>query len=98
MIKVTEFMALEKPIVAFDLTENRFTAQQAAVFVPANDEMAFARALAELMDDPERRAEMGKYGRRRIEESLAWIHWAPKLVDVYDNLATRAGATAVSHS
>ncbi|MGA7669522.1 MAG: glycosyltransferase family 4 protein [Nitrolancea sp.] len=98
MIKVTEFMALSKPIVAFDLTENRFTAQQAAVFVPANDELAFAQALADLMDDPERQARMGAFGRRRIEESLAWIHWAPKLIDVYENLFAKQGATAVSHS
>ncbi len=98
MIKVTEFMALSKPIVAFDLTENRFTAQQAAVFVSANDEHAFARALADLMDDPERQVRMGAFGRRRIEESLAWVHWSPKLLDVYESLFAKRGATAVSHS
>lgn len=98
MIKVTEFMALGKPIVAFDLTENRFTAQQAALFVPANDEYAFAQALAELMDDPERRTRMGAFGRRRIDEALAWPHWAPRLVEAYDHLFEREGATAVSHS
>ncbi|HEX3723145.1 MAG TPA: glycosyltransferase family 4 protein, partial [Nitrolancea sp.] len=94
MIKITEFMALEKPIVAFDLPENRYTAQQAAIFVTANDERAVAEALSELMDDPERRATMGAYGRRRIEESLAWKHIAPKLVDVYESLQpNRHGAT-----
>ncbi len=98
MIKVTEFMALAKPIVAFDLTENRFTAQQAAIFVPANDERAFAQALADLMDDPERRERMGVYGRRRIEEDLAWTHWAPNLIAVYENLFAQQRATAVSHS
>lgn len=97
MIKVTEFMALAKPIVAFDLPENRFTAQQAAVFVPSNDERAFARALADLMDDPERRARMGAFGRRRIEEGLAWSHWAPKLLDAYEQLVSREGTTVVSH-
>ena len=98
MIKVTEFMAMGKPIVAFDLAENRFTAQQAAVFVPANDERAFAQAIADLMDDPARRERMGAFGQRRIEEGLAWVHWAPKLVDVYDHLTARQGATIVSHS
>jgi glycosyltransferase involved in cell wall biosynthesis len=98
MIKVSEFMALRKPIVMFDLVENRITAQQAAVVVPANDELAFARAIAELMDDPERRARMGTYGRRRVEETLAWSHWAPKLVDVYEQLLPIRGAAVVSHS
>ncbi len=89
---------MSKPIVAFDLTENRYTAQQAAVFVPANDERAFARALTDLMDDPEQQERMGAFGRRRIEESLAWTHWSPKLLDVYEQLFAKQGATAVSHS
>ena len=98
MVKISEFMALSKPIVAFDLVENRFTAQLAALFVQGNDELAFARGLVELMDDPERRAEMGAFGRRRVEESLAWLHYAPKLVDVYEKLLPSRGKTVVSHS
>ncbi len=98
MIKISEFMALGKPIVAFDLLENRFTAQNAAVFAPANDELAFAKALVELMDDPERRAAMGAYGRRRAEESLNWRHWAPKLVGAYEALLPSHGTTELSHS
>ncbi len=98
MIKISEFMALSKPIVAFDLLENRFTAQNAAMIVPANDEMAFAQALATLMDDPDRRASMGAYGRRRVEESLAWPHWAPKLIAAYDALLPSRGTTELSHS
>jgi glycosyltransferase involved in cell wall biosynthesis len=98
MIKITEFMALEKPIVAFDLPENRFTAQQSAVFVRPNDERAFAEALVELMDDPDRRARMGAYGRRRIEESLAWNHCSPRLLEVYASLHSDRQAAAVSPS
>src|SRR5204863_3368301 len=45
-IKVMEYMAYAKPIVSFDLKETRFSAQQAALFVPCNDEMAFAKAVA----------------------------------------------------
>ena len=59
MQKMMEYMALGKPIVAFDLPEHRFSAQQAALYVRPNDELEFARALAELMDDPERRQAMG---------------------------------------
>jgi glycosyltransferase involved in cell wall biosynthesis len=98
MIKITEFMALEKPIVAFDLLENRFTAQDAAVFVTANDERAFAVALAELMDDPEPRARMGAFGRRRIEEELAWQHCSPKLLEVYASLQPDHQTAVVSPS
>ncbi len=83
MIKMTEYMALGKPIVAFDLPEHRFTAQDAAQYVTPNDEMEFARALAQLMDDPERRQAMGSFGRQRVETKLAWRYSVPKLLEVY---------------
>src|SRR5207253_11076134 len=66
MIKMMEYMAYAKPIVAFDLREHRVTAESAAIYVKPNDELAFARALAELMDDPAKRKAMGAFGRQRI--------------------------------
>jgi glycosyltransferase involved in cell wall biosynthesis len=83
MFKMMEYMALGKPIVAFDMPEHRFTAQQAAVYVPPNDERAFARALAELMDNPLRRQELAAFGRRRIQTQLAWEFSIPNLLAVY---------------
>ena len=46
MIKVAEYMALAKPTVAFDLTENRRTAADAAVYAEPNDDLDFARRIA----------------------------------------------------
>jgi glycosyltransferase involved in cell wall biosynthesis/peptidoglycan/xylan/chitin deacetylase (PgdA/CDA1 family) len=86
MIKMSEYMALGKPIVAFDLPEHRVTAQEAALYATPNDEAAFARALAELMDDPERRRVMGAFGRRRAESALAWPYSVPHLLKAYDTL------------
>jgi glycosyltransferase involved in cell wall biosynthesis/peptidoglycan/xylan/chitin deacetylase (PgdA/CDA1 family) len=86
MIKMSEYMALGKPIVAFDLPEHRFTAQEAALYARPNDEAAFARALAELMDDPERRRVMGVFGRRRVETALAWPYSVPTLLEAYRTL------------
>jgi glycosyltransferase involved in cell wall biosynthesis len=83
MNKMMEYMALEKPIVAFDLPEHRFTAQNAAIYVQPNDERAFAQALAQLMDDPARRQAMGARGRRRIETTLAWQYSVPHLLRAY---------------
>ena len=72
MVKILHYMSLSKPIVAFDLPEHRFSAGDAAVYVKPNDELAFAKALAELMDDPLRRQALGELGRRRFETDLAW--------------------------
>jgi glycosyltransferase involved in cell wall biosynthesis/peptidoglycan/xylan/chitin deacetylase (PgdA/CDA1 family) len=97
MIKMSEYMALAKPIVAFDLPEHRFTAQEAAVYARPNDEAAFARALADLMDDPERRQVMGAFGRRRVESALAWPYSIPYLLEAYNTLrGDRAPAHATA--
>jgi glycosyltransferase involved in cell wall biosynthesis len=86
MIKMLEYMAQGKPIVAFDLPEHRFTAQAAALYVQPNDELEFARALAQLADDPARRRAMGVMGRQRIETELAWHYSAQSLVEAYRRL------------
>jgi glycosyltransferase involved in cell wall biosynthesis len=80
-------MAVGKPIVAFDLTEHRVTAQDAAVYARPNDENDLALKIAELVADPERRREMGRIGKDRIANSLSWPCQAPKLVEAYARLA-----------
>jgi glycosyltransferase involved in cell wall biosynthesis len=99
MVKIMEYMAVGKPIVAFDLPEHRVTAGGAAVYAQANDESDFAHALHELLADPERRAAMGALGRQRVESSLAWSHSKPHLLAAYSRLANGsadAGATTRS--
>lgn len=82
-VKLMEYMSLAKPIVAFDLTEHRFTAQGAAAYVKPNNELEFARTIAELMDDPARRKKMGQLGYQRMKTELAWQYSIPKLLQVY---------------
>ncbi len=83
MNKIMEYMAFGKPIVAFDLTEARVSAGQAARFVRPNDEAEFAKAMAELLDDPDRRRQMGEYGLRRVRERLAWDYSKRILQEAY---------------
>lgn len=87
MIKLMEYMSLGKPIVAFDLPEHRVTAGEAALYARPNDELDFARQIARLMDDPERRRTMGQIGRARVEGELAWPHQASRLLEAYASLA-----------
>jgi glycosyltransferase involved in cell wall biosynthesis len=89
-IKVMEYMALEKPIVSFDLKETRYSAGEAASFVPPNDERAFACAIARLMDDSAARREMGRFGRSRVLSDLSWDVTSRNLVSAYESLLKRA--------
>jgi glycosyltransferase involved in cell wall biosynthesis len=88
MIKLTEYMALVKPMVAFDLREHRRTAGDAALYAEPNDVLDFARQIERLMDDPALRERMGREGRRRMEEGLTWEHSRPALLAVYAALAS----------
>jgi len=72
MNKVMEYMAMFKPIVSFDLKEAKVSAGEAAVYAPANDELAFAVLIAQLLDDPDARARMGELGRERVAGPLSW--------------------------
>jgi glycosyltransferase involved in cell wall biosynthesis len=86
MNKVMEYMALAKPIVQFDLTEGRYSAGDASLYARPNDARDFADKILELLADPEKRARMGEFGRRRVLGELAWPHEAPKLLKAYQVL------------
>jgi glycosyltransferase involved in cell wall biosynthesis len=88
-IKIMEYMASAKPIVAFDLPEHRLSAENSAIYASPNDELSFARAIADLMDDEPRRQLMGSLGRRRVEQTLAWSYSAAKMLSAYGDLFSR---------
>ena len=88
MNKIMEYMALGKPIVQFDLTEGRFSAQDASLYARKNDAEDFARKIITLVDDPAKRRKMGELGRHRVIAELEWRHEAPKLIAAYQALGT----------
>ncbi|MEM8726150.1 MAG: glycosyltransferase family 4 protein [Pseudomonadota bacterium] len=83
MNKIMEYMSLEKPMVQFDVTEGRFSAQDASLYAKPNDSIDLADKIVELVDDPERRAAMGAYGRKRVVEELNWQHQIDPLLAAY---------------
>lgn len=93
MNKVIEYMAVGLPIVSFDLKESRYSAQESAIYVANNDERAFAQAILDLLNDPERRKCMGEFGQKRFRECLSWEHSKQKLVEFYNQILGHAPAT-----
>lgn len=85
MIKVMEYMALGKPIVQFEGIEGRFSAQEASLYSDGSDQVVdFAEKILWLLDHPKERDRMGQFGRRRIENELAWEHSVPDLLAAYE--------------
>lgn len=84
MIKIMEYMALGKPIVQFDLKEGRFSAQDASLYSDNDDQVNdFTNKILWLLDHPGEREKMGEFGRRRVEQELAWKFSVENLLAAY---------------
>jgi glycosyltransferase involved in cell wall biosynthesis len=84
--KIIEYLAFGRPVVAFDLTEHRRTALDAAEYVEPNDETKLSVATHELLMDEDRRRVMGRWGRQRFRTALAWENSEKELVALYSRL------------
>ena len=58
----------------------------AGILVPARDPEAMAKAIQEILKDAGRRKEMGRLGRKRVEDLFTWEKVAERTVDVYREL------------
>src|SRR5690606_26463447 len=91
MNKIMEYMTLAKPIVQFELKEGRASAAEASLYARPKDIVDFAEKIASLLDDPGKRAEMGRIGRERVQAALSWAHSVPNLLAAYDRIFAKIG-------
>jgi glycosyltransferase involved in cell wall biosynthesis len=84
MNKVLEYMFFGLPIVVGELTEARVSADAAALYVEPGSAQAMAEGIAMLLDDPERRQQMGGFGQDRLRDALAFEYSVPNLLAAYD--------------
>jgi glycosyltransferase involved in cell wall biosynthesis len=92
MIKIVEYMAFAKPIVAFDLAEARASAGEGAAYAADDTPEALAVEIDRLLDDPERRRRMGAEGRRRVTQELSWDVSRASLLAAYERALSRSAA------
>ncbi|MGN6679631.1 MAG: glycosyltransferase family 4 protein [Streptosporangiaceae bacterium] len=92
MNKTMEYMAFELPLVAFDLRETKISAGEACAYVKPGDLRGFAETVVSLLADEERRALMGKLGRTRIEQELAWSYQERAYLSVYEKVLSDSQA------
>jgi alpha-1,3-rhamnosyl/mannosyltransferase len=71
-IPVLEAMARGCPVIAADATALPFVVGQAGDLVPVGDPLAWAEAMARMLQDTEHRAALVASGRRRV------LRWAPE--------------------
>ena len=88
-LPTAELMACETPLVvsrAGAIPEVVGPDGECAVLVEPGDVGQLTVAIAELLDDPTRRAQMGKAGRRRVLERFSWRAVAEATADAYERV------------
>ncbi len=92
MVKDLEYMALAKPIIAFDLNETRHSCGKSALYATNNCYKEFAAKILILADDPTLRENMGQLGRKRLYERFTWIQSEKPLLKAYQSITKPLGA------
>ena len=86
LVKIGEYMAMARPVVAYDLPETRATAGDAALYAEPGDHAALAANIDLLLSDPVQREALGQRGRQRVEQGLSWSSSVRALYAAYDRL------------
>ncbi len=92
MIKIPEYMAMGCAIASYGLAETRVSAGPAAAYATSPSPEGLGHCAHELLEDPARRAEMGRLGRERVLD-LSWQRSSATLLAAYERvMAPGAGA------
>jgi glycosyltransferase involved in cell wall biosynthesis len=82
---VVEAMSCARSLVVTDCGAlPHLVHEPGGVRVPAGDPEALAQALVVLLRDPAKRAEMGRYNRRLVENKMSWDKVAQQLEAIYE--------------
>jgi L-malate glycosyltransferase len=90
---ILEAMAMEKPVVATDVggTGEVVRHGQSGLLVPPKDPEPLAIAISEILGQPARAHEMGRLGRRIVEEGFSAHAMVRQMEQLYLDLAAQHG-------
>jgi glycosyltransferase involved in cell wall biosynthesis len=90
MVKVVDYLAMGRGVVAFDLRETRAVAGDAAVIAAPPTAEGMAEAILGVLRDPERSRRLGEAGSARVGSmGLDWSRSASALVRGYAGIMDR---------
>ena len=94
-LKLFEYMAAGKPIVATNLNQAAEVIQDGhnGILVAAGDAHRFAEAIVSLLNDPGERVRLGQNARRQAIELYSWDEYIRRLEKIYLNVLGDAPAT-----
>ncbi|MEX2488956.1 MAG: glycosyltransferase family 4 protein [Pseudomonadales bacterium] len=83
-----EAMACGAPVISTTGGALPEVVGDAGVLVPVRDPGAIANAITDLLDNPEKRAELSRKGRERIVSCFSWDVAATRMVNCYEQVLT----------
>lgn len=81
-----EAMACEVPVISTNGGALPEVVGEAGIIVPTADDKAIADAIETLLNDPDKREQLGKAGRERILERFCWKVCAQEMTQYYQNI------------
>ena len=87
-LPVIESMAVGTPVITSNVSSLPEVAENAAVLIPPDDADAWAEAIAQLSEFPEKRAELKRVGIERAK-TFSWKKCAKATFEVYKKTASR---------
>ena len=82
--KVLEAMSAGAPMVATSIANRGVGAVHDRDLLVANTPREFAQAIASLLDNPQKRAQLAEAGRAYVEQHFQWQEHAQKLAQMYE--------------
>ncbi|MBI1814313.1 MAG: glycosyltransferase [Deltaproteobacteria bacterium] len=97
---ILEAMAMEKPVVATDVggTGEVVRHGHTGLLVPPKDPVPLAAAIAELLASGDRAVEMGRLGRRVVEERFSAHAMVRQMEDLYVKLLQQRGVVVADEA
>ena len=92
--KLFEYMAMGRAIVASALEQigDILTHDHTGWLVPPGDAVALAAALELVLDDPDRRARLGRAARVLVESKYSWREHTRRIIDAIERVETAPAA------
>jgi len=86
-LKIVEYMASGKPVIASSVGEVRRMVGGAGILVDAGDDLQLAEKILLLLNDKALRDRLGKFARTRAEKRYSWSHTSESILSAYKKIS-----------
>lgn len=88
-LKIVEYMAMGKAIIANDVGEVRNMLGGVGILVKGGSHYSLAEGILRLLNDEELRENLGRFARKRAERRYDWSRTASSLLIAYEKLCSK---------